>query len=281
MTDQSNVMIVTGATNGIGRVTAHELAKTGATVVLVARSQERLDMVCNDIRTQIPHAQLDTICADLSAQADVLRVAETMRSRYPRVDVLINNAGAFYTERLMSVDGIEMTWALNHMAPFLLTNALLDVMRASAPARIITVSSMAHRAAQINFTDIEGAKRYSGWNAYAQSKLANILFTYELAYRLQQTDITVNCLHPGFVATGFAHNNKGLVAWINGALQRYFAVSPEKGAETSIFLATSPTVAQVTGQYFVDCKSVSSAPQSYDVTARRRLWELSLQLKRG
>lgn len=280
MTDQQRVMIVTGATNGIGRVTAHVLAQTGATVVLVGRSQERLARTTDEIRVDTPHARLDTICADLSTQAEVIAVADTIKSRYDRIDVLLNNAGAFYTQRQISVDGIEMTWALNHMAPFLLTNALLDLFRASAPARIITVSSMAHQAARMNFADIEGAVRFSGWNAYAQSKLANILFTYELADRLQQTDITVNCLHPGFVATGFAHNNTGVVAWANGILQRYFAVSPEKGAETSIFLATSPSVAQVTGRYFVDCNAVSSAPQSYDVTSRRRLWEMSLQMTR-
>jgi len=281
MSDQQRIMVVTGATNGIGLVTARALAHTGATVVLVGRSVERLAMAVADIRASAPDAHLDTICADLSSQAEVLHVADTIKARYSRIDVLLNNAGAFFTQRQLSVDGIEMTWALNHMAPFILTTALLDLFRSSAPARIITVSSMAHQAAQINFADVEGAKRFSGWNAYGQSKLANILFTYELADRLQQSDITVNCLHPGFVATGFAHNNTGFVAWANGLLQRYFAVSPEKGAETSIFLATSPTVAQITGRYFVDCNAVASARQSYDITSRRRLWELSQQMLRG
>lgn len=281
MTAQQPIMVVTGATNGIGFVTAQALAATGAHVVLVGRSQARLADAVATIQATHPGVQLASICADLSVQSEVLQLAETIKSRYQRLDVLINNAGAYFVKRQLSADGIEMTWALNHLAPFILTTALLPLLRASAPARVITVSSAAHQAATMNFDDLEGAKRYSGWTAYCQSKLANILFTYELADRLQQTDITANCLHPGFVATGFAHNNTGWFAQLNGVLQRFFAVPPEKGAETSIFLATSPTVEQVTGRYFVDCKAVPSSDRSYDVTSRRRLWEISQRSLRG
>lgn len=274
----SHVMVVTGATNGIGLITAHALAQQGARVVLVGRSPERLAMAVAHIQATNPDASLDTVCADLSVQRDVLAVASHIKSHYDRIDVLVNNAGAYFATRQRSSDGIEMTWALNHMAPFILTNELLDLFRQSAPARIITVSSMAHQSAKINFDDLQGERRYSGWAAYAQSKLANILFTYELADRLQQSDITVNCLHPGFVATGFAQNNAGFMAGAMAVLQRFFAITPEKGAETSIFLATSPSVAQVTGRYFVDSKAVASSPASYDVTTRRRLWEISTKL---
>ena len=275
---ERRVMIVTGATNGIGFVTAKELARKGAHVVLVARSQERLNHAVSQIQASCADASLNTICADLSSQREVIRVAETLKSAYAHIDVLVNNAGAYFTSRQLSVDGIEMTWALNHMAPFLLTTSLLDTLRASAPARVITVSSMAHSWATINFDDLQGAQRFSGWSAYGQSKLANILFTYELADRLQQSEVTVNCLHPGFVATGFAHNNAHWFAQVNGLLQKLFAVSPEKGAETSIFLASDPSVAQVTGRYFVDCKAVPSSKISYDVTSRRRLWEVSQKM---
>ncbi len=275
---ERRVIIVTGATNGIGFVTAKELARQGAHVVLVGRSHERLNHAVTQIQSVYADASLNTICADLSSQQEVLRVAETLKSAYAHIDVLINNAGAYFTSRQLSVDGIEMTWALNHMAPFLLTTSLLDTLRASAPARVITVSSMAHTWANINFDDLQGAQRFSGWNAYGQSKLANILFTYELADRLQQSEVSVNCLHPGFVATGFAHNNTHWFAKVNGLLQKMFAVSPEKGAETSVFLATEPSVAHVTGRYFVDSKAVPSAKISYDVTSRRRLWDVSQKM---
>ncbi|NBU65421.1 MAG: SDR family NAD(P)-dependent oxidoreductase [Chloroflexia bacterium] len=208
----------------------------------------------------------------------MLAVADTLKERYDRIDVLINNAGAYFTERQMSVDGIEMTWALNHMAPFLLTTQLLDLLRASAPARIITVASAAHQGATIDFNDLEGAKRFGGWKAYGQSKLANIMFTYELANRLFDSDVTANCLHPGFVATGFAQNNPGWFAKVFAVMQRYLAITPEQGAETTIFLAGSDSVANVTGRYFDKCKPVPSSKVSYDVTTQRRLWQQSLDM---
>lgn len=278
MANADKVMIVTGATNGIGLITARELAASGARVVLVGRSASRLADAVALITQQTPAAQLDTIQADLSSQAEVLAVADTIKQRYDHVDVLLNNAGAFFTEQQFSVDGIEMTWALNHMAPFLLTTNLLDIMRASAPARIITVASAAHTGASIDFGDIEGYRRYSGWKAYAQSKLANIVFTYELANRLLDSDVTANCLHPGFVATGFAQNNPGWFAKVFAVMQRYMAITPEQGAETSIFLASSDSVATTTGRYFDKCKPVPSSKISYDVTTQRKLWQQSLNM---
>lgn len=275
MATQEKIMIVTGATGGIGLITARELAATGARVVLVGRSEARLADAVALITQQTPNAQLDTIQADLSSQAEVLAVANTIKQRYDHIDVLINNAGAYFTEQQFSVDGIEMTWALNHMAPFLLTTQLLDLLRASAPARIITVSSAAHQGAIIDFDDLEGKKRFNGWKAYGQSKLANIMFTYDLAHRLEGSDVTANCLHPGFVATGFAQNNGGWFAKVFAVMQRYLAITPEQGAETSIFLARNDSVAPTTGRYFDKCKPVPSSKVSYDITTQRRLWQLS------
>ena len=275
MATQEKIMIVTGATGGIGLTTARELAATGARVVLVGRSEARLADAVALITQQTPDAQLDTIQADLSSQAEVCVVADTIKQRYDHIDVLINNAGAYYTTHQLSVDGIEMTWALNHMAPFLLTTQLLDLLRASAPARIITVASAAHQGATIDFDDLEGKKRFSGWKAYGQSKLANIMFTYELANRLLESDVTANCLHPGFVATGFAQNNAGWFAKVFAVMQRYMAITPAQGAETSIFLARSDSVVTTTGRYFDKCKPVPSSKVSYDVTTQRRLWQLS------
>ena len=275
MSNPEKIMIVTGATGGIGLITARELAVTGARVVLVGRAESRLNDAVALIRHQTPDAKLDIIQADLSSQAEVIAVANTIKQRYDHIDVLINNAGAYFTEQQFSIDGIEMTWALNHMAPFLLTANLLDLLRASAPARIITVASAAHQGAVIDFDDLEGKKRFNGWKAYGQSKLANIMFTYELAHRLEDSDVTANCLHPGFVATGFAQNNGGWFAKVFAVMQRYLAITPEKGAETSIFLAQSDSVAPTSGRYFDKCKPVPSSKVSYDVTSQRRLWELS------
>lgn len=271
------VMIVTGATNGIGLVTARELAHTGATVVLVGRNHQRMDATLEHIRLVVPDAKLDSFVADLSRTSEVQLLANHIINTYPRVDVLVNNAGAFFQSRQLSADGIEMTFALNHLAPFTLTNLLLNHMRASAPARIINVSSAAHQGAVIDFDDVQLAKKYSGWKAYAQSKLANLLFTYELADRLQDADIMVNALHPGFVNTGFA-KDQSLFSTFFGVLQKYFAITPEKGAQTSIYLATNQELNGVTGRYFVESKPVPSSRASYDYTARRKLWELSTNL---
>jgi retinol dehydrogenase 12 len=274
------VCLVTGATSGIGMVTAEALARQGATTILVARNPERGAVTVERIRQATGNPQVEMLLADLSAQADVRRLAHEFQSRYPRLDVLVNNAGALFSRRTVSADGIEMTWALNHLAYVLLTTLLLDTLRASAPARIVSVSSDAHRHARIRFDDLQGQPRYGGWRAYAQSKLANVLFTYELARRLAGTGVTANAVHPGFVATNFGRQSRGLTAPLFRALQGVVAMSPEQGAETIIYLATSPEVEGVTGQYFVKRRAVRSSDVSYDVQAAQRLWEVSAELVR-
>lgn len=274
---QGKICLVTGATSGIGRVTAQALAQQGATVVLVGRDAERTAATVSRIQQETGNPHVEGLLADLSAQAQVRQLAGEFQRRFARLDVLLNNAGAFFARRQVSVDGIEMTLALNHLAYFLLTHLLLDTLKATPAARIVNVSSNAHSKARFDFADPQGAQRYRGWYAYGQSKLANLLFTYELARRLAGTGVTANAVHPGFVATRFGHNNRGLVAlfvW----LAQCRALSPEQGAETLIYLATSPEVAGVTGAYFVKKRSVESSAASYDQAAAQHLWQLSEEL---
>ena len=274
---QGKICLVTGATSGIGFVTAQALAQQGATVVLVGRNPERTTATVSRIRQETGNPQVEGLMADLSAQAQVRQLAGEFQQRFARLDVLLNNAGAFFSKRHVSVDGIEMTLALNHLAYFLLTHLLLDTLKATPAARLVNISSDAHRKARFDFADPQGAHGYRGWPAYCQSKLANLLFTYELARRLADTDITVNAVHPGFVATSFGHNNRGLIA-LGVWLAQFTALSPEQGAETLIYLATSPEVAGVTGTYFVKKRSVESSAVSYDQAAAQRLWQLSEEL---
>src|SRR5215468_8288772 len=229
------------------------------------------------IQQETGNPHVECLMADLSAQAQVHQLAGEFQRRFARLDVLLNNAGAFFAQRHVSIDGIEMTLALNHLAYFLLTHLLLDVLKATPAARIVNVSSDAHRKAQFDFADPQGAQRYRGWRAYSQSKLANLLFTYELARGLAGTGITANAVHPGFVATRFGHNNRGLVA-LGVWLAQFKALSPEQGAETLIYVATSPEVTGVTGAYFVKKRSVESPVVSYDQAAAQRLWQLSAEL---
>ena len=274
---QGKVCLVTGATSGIGAVTAHALAQQGATVVVVARHVERGTATVRHIMQETGKAQVELLLADLSVQAQVRQLAAAFQQRFDRLDVLLNNAGALFIQRLLSADGLEMTLALNHLGYFLLTHLLLDTLKTSAPARIVNVASNAHHGGQINFTDLQGQHRYGGWRAYCQSKLANILFTYELARRLDGTGVTANAVHPGFVATGFGHNNHGLLARLI-RLAQLTALSPEQGAETLIYLASSLAVEGITGKYFVKKRSVKSSRASYDQAAAQRLWQLSEHL---
>jgi NAD(P)-dependent dehydrogenase (short-subunit alcohol dehydrogenase family) len=215
--------------------------------------------------------------ADLSVQTQVRQLAAEFQHRFVRLDVLVNNAGALFMQRQVSADGIEMTLALNHLAYFLLTNLLLESLQASPAARVVNVSSDAHYRARIDFADVQGEQRYGGWRAYCQSKLANLLFTYELARRLPGTGIITNAVHPGFVATGFGRNNRGWFARLM-RLAQFAALSPEQGAETLIYLASSSEIAEVSGKYFVKQRSIPSSPASYDQEAARRLWQLSATL---
>lgn len=270
-------VLITGATSGIGEVAAHQLAGMGARVVIVARSPEKGAQTMASIQKTTGSQAVELLLADLSAQADIRRLAAEFKAGHDRLDVLVNNAGVFNLSRELSRDGIEMTWATNHLNYFLLTNLLLDVLKASAPARIVNVSSDAHRGGSIRFDDLGGAEKYSSWQAYSQSKLANVLFSYELARRLTGSGVTVNALHPGFVRTNFARNN-GRFSRLLVPIFQLAAISPEKGAETMVYLASSPEVAGVSGSYFDKKKAVRSAEASYDEAVARQLWEASAQM---
>ncbi len=276
---KGKTVLITGGTNGIGKVTAQELAKMGAEVVIIGRSAEKTKATVATIKEQSGNNAVGSIVADLSSLAEVRRAAAEFKAQHQRLDVLVNNAGAVFASRQETVDGYELTFALNHLAYFLLTNLLLDTLKASAPARIVNVSSDAHRGAKLNFDDLQHTRSYGmgGFGVYSDSKLANILFTYELARRLEGTGVTANALHPGFVATGFGRNNKGLMNLIMGVITR-FALSEQQGAQTSIYLASSPEVEGVSGQYFEESKAVQSSPESYDEAAQKRLWQISEEL---
>ena len=271
------VCMVTGATSGIGKVTARELAQRGAAVVLVGRNEAKSEATVTQIRQQTANPSVDFLLADLSSQEEVRRLARKFESRYLRLDVLVNNAGAIMLSRRESVDGIEMTLALNHLAYFLLTNLLLDRLKSSAPARIVNVSSNSHERAQLDFDDLQIRRRYWGFRAYARSKLANILFSYELARRLKGTGVTVNALHPGLVGTNFLANNGALGRFLK-MLVAVKGMSTEQGSRTSIFLASSPDVEMVTGRYFYQEREVPSSCASHDEVAAGRLWRLSAEL---
>jgi retinol dehydrogenase-12 len=273
---QGRICLVTGATLGIGKETALGLARKGAQVVIVGRDEARTRATAEWIAREAGGPPVDYFVADLSSQAEVRRLAAAYKSKYSRLDVLVNNAGAVFTQREISIDGYERTWALNHLAEFLLTQLLLDTLEASAPARIVNVSSAAHTSGKIDFDNLRGEKKYSGIATYSQSKLANVLFTYALARRLAGKGVTANCLHPGVVATGFGHNTPGLVKTLV-SLARPFLITPEKGAATSIYLASSPEVANVTGEYFAKCRPVASSKLSEDVALQEKLWEISVR----
>jgi len=271
------VCLITGATSGIGEVTAQELARLGYRVVITARDQAKLESAIARIRLNSGSQVVTGLVADLSSQDQVRSLASKFIDQYDRLDVLINNAGAVYLRRTESVDGIEMTLAGNHLAPFLLTNLLLDLLKHSSPARIINVSSRAHEGQVIDFDDLQYRKNYQFMRAYGKSKLANLLFTYELDRRLPGSEVTVNALHPGFVATNIGGNNGWLVRLFM-PLIRLWAISPQEGAETSVYLASSSEVAGVSGKYFYQKHPVLSSAFSRDEDAARRLWDASVEL---
>lgn len=273
------VCLVTGATGGIGLITAQTLAARGAEVVLVSRSADKCASVAAQIKAQTGNDKVSFIAGDLSSTAQVRSVAERFLAGHDRLDVLVNNAGAVFTTRQESADGYEMTLALNHLNYFHLTQLLLDCLLASAPARVVNVSSEAHKMAAMDFDDLMAERKYSAFTVYGRSKLANVLFTYELARRLEGSGVTANALHPGFVASNFGRSNGGVWNMLMPVVQ-LFAISPERGAETSLHLAASPAVEGVTGQYFDKKQPVRSSPASYDTAAQRRLWEVSEELVR-
>jgi retinol dehydrogenase 12 len=277
-TMQGKIVLVTGATNGIGRVAALELAKMGAQVAIVGRSKPRTEETAKLIQ-QESGSSVTPIIADLSLMTGVRSAVADFKNHFDRLHVLVNNAGAIFGDRQETVEGYEMTFALNHLNYFLLTNLLLDTLKASAPARIVNVSSDTHTGAKVNFDDLQTKRGYGmgGMKAYGQSKLMNILFTYELARRLEGSHVTANVLHPGRVATGFGHNNGGVMNLVMDVLHR-FSLTPEQGADTIIYLASSPEVEGVSGKYFVKRKAIKSNDASYDEAAARRLWEASEEI---
>lgn len=277
-TMQGKICLITGGTNGIGKSTAQALAQMGATVVIVGRNAQKTSQVVDEIRSATRNTNVDALLANLSSLEEVRRLAGDFKRKYSRLHVLLNNAGAMFWTRQVTHDGFEMTFGLNHLAPFLLTNLLLDTIKASAPARIINVSSRAHQGGKIDFEDLQSERHYVGMDVYGNSKLANILFTIELARRLEGTGVTANAVHPGFVNSGFAKNNDGLAFKLFGVVGPLIARSPEKGAQTSVYLASSPEVEGVTGKYFADSKVTQTAPQAVDAAVAKRLWEVSAEM---
>lgn len=271
-------VLVTGGTGGIGRATAEALAGAGARVGIVGRSKERTAAVAREIATAGPGAQVDAFTADVSAQAEVRRLAAEVLDAYPRLDVLVNNVGGSWATRHVTADGLEHTFAVNHLAPFLLTTLLLDRLVASAPARVVTVSSGAQAMGRIDFDDLQGERSYSGNRAYNQSKLANVMFTYELARRLEGTGVTATALHPGVVRTSFGAEDPPPFWRLLAPLVVPFMKTPAQGAATSVHLASSPEVEGVTGTYFANSKPKTSNKLSYDTAAAARLWQVSEQL---
>jgi NAD(P)-dependent dehydrogenase (short-subunit alcohol dehydrogenase family) len=265
---QNKTILITGSTDGIGKETARQLAQLGATVIVHGRSAERCEVARDDIRATTGNPRVEFVVADLSSQRQVRQMAAEIIARYDRLHVLINNAGVILPQRQLSEEGIEMSFAINHLAPFLLTHLLLDRLKQSAPARIVNVSSTVHYDAPLKFDNLQGEKKYNGVEAYKIAKLGNVLFTYELADRLKGSGVTANCLHPGVVATKLLDAGWG---WSSG-------LTSAQGATLSVYLATSPEVEQISGQYFESRSPGGASPKATDVNLRRKLWDISAQL---
>jgi retinol dehydrogenase-14 len=271
-------VLITGGTGGIGKATAIGLAALGARVAITGRDLGRAAAAATDVRGATGNPDVDAFGADLSSQVEVRRLASEVLDAYPRLDVLINNVGGFWATRHVTADGLERTFAVNHLAAYLLTNLLLDRLKVSAPARVVTVSSNAQSLGKIEFEDLQGERRYSGQTAYNQSKLADVMFTYELARRLKGTGVTATVLHPGVVRTGFGAEDPSRIFKLLVPLWRPFMKTPHEGAATSIYLASSPKVEGVTGMYFANSRSQTSNKASYDEAAATRLWQVNASL---
>lgn len=268
---EGKVCVVTGATAGIGRESALALARMGATVVIVARDAAKSARTVDEIEAAVANAKVDVVLADFASLAAVRVAAAEIGRRYGAVHVLVNNAGLANRLRTLSADGYELTFAVNHLAPFLLTRELMPLLRAGTPSRIVTVASAAEAHGPIDFEDLQSEKRYRGFPVYGKTKLANVMFTYELAARLAGSEVTANCLHPGAVATNLLRK----LPWLLYAVISPFLLTPEQGAATPVYLASSPQVEGVSGGYYVKCRAARSSPRSYDASAGRRLWEVS------
>ena len=274
---RGKTILITGGTSGIGKAAAVALAAMGANVVIVGRNQERGKATVEEIRARSHNESVELMLADLSVKAEVRGLAEEFQERHDRLDVLANNAGLLQSKRTETPDGIETTLAINHLAPFLLTKLLLGRLEKSAPSRVITVSSEAQRWGTMNFEDMQSRRKYRGFPVYGMTKLANIMFTYELAERLNGSGVTANCLHPGPVGTNFGQNNRGPMALFFRTFKPFMR-SPEQGADTLIWLASSSEVEGISGKYFSDRKEIEAKKIAYDPAARRRLWEISEEL---
>ena len=271
------VCVVTGATRGIGRATAEGLAELGATLVLVCRRREDGESVARELAGAHPIPPPDVVPADLSSQRSIREAAEVVRARHSRIHVLVNNAGIIPKHRETTVDGLEVQFAVNHLAYFLITSLLLDPLIAGAPSRVVNVSSGAHQGGRLDLADLQSERRYDPVRVYGRTKLANVLFTYELARRLRGTGVTANCLHPGVIATKLLADYMNLPL-VGGAIARAFAASADQGSETTVNLAASPDVVGVTGRYFVGLRETRSSPASYDEELQGRLWGESERL---
>ncbi len=269
---QGKTVVITGATSGIGEVAADRLAQQGARIVFIARDQTRGEAMLKHLDAIAGHSAHAVFYADLSRLSEMRKVAAEIAAACPQIDVLINNAGAMFARRQVSQDGLELTFALNHMAYFVLTTQLLPQLK--GPARILCTASAAHKGAKLDFDDLQSTRAYSAWGAYGRSKLMNILFTRSLAHRLQGSGVTANCLHPGFVNTRFGDNNKGVFGWGLG-LAKNIALSPAQGAETLIYLASSPEVASQSGKYFHKCRAETPSREARNDEDAARLWQLS------
>jgi NAD(P)-dependent dehydrogenase (short-subunit alcohol dehydrogenase family) len=268
------IAVVTGATNGIGKITARELAKKGYRVVLVARNAEKAARTATEIAAAAPGALVETILCDMSSQKQIRAAAAELKHRHDRLHVLVNNAGGIWMKREVTEDGLERTFAVDHLGYFLFTTLLLPQLRQGAPSRVVNVASEASKVGKIDFDDLQGEKRYSPGRAYAQAKLANILFSSELSRRLLGSGVTSNALHPGAIASGFGHNDPGIFRFVV-TIARPFLIGEEKGARTSIYLASSPDVDGVSGGYFVKCQPRLPPRRARDPETARRLWEVS------
>jgi len=268
------IAVVTGATNGIGKITARELAKKGYRVVLVARNAEKAARTATEIAAAAPGSLVETILCDMSSQKQIRAAAAELRHRHDRLHVLVNNAGGIWMKREVTEDGLERTFAVDHLGYFLLTTLLLPQLRQGTPSRVVNVASEASKVGKIDFDDLQGEKRYNPGRAYAQAKLANILFSSELSRRLHGAGVTSNALHPGAVASGFGFNDPGIFRFVV-TIARPFLIGEEKGARTSIYLASSPDVEGVTGGYFVKCQPRLPPRRARDPETARRLWEVS------
>jgi NAD(P)-dependent dehydrogenase (short-subunit alcohol dehydrogenase family) len=269
-------LVVTGATRGIGKATALGLAAMGARVAITARDPGRAEAAADEIRAA--GGEVDVFVADLSSQAEVRELADQLLRTLGRIDVLVNNVGGYWNTRQVTADGLERTFAVNHLAPFLLTTLLLDRLRTSSPARIVTVASKAHSMGRIEFDDLQGERTYSGARAYNQSKLANVMFTYELARRLRGTSVTANAVHPGMVSTSFGAEDPSVVQRMIVPMVRPFMKAPERGAVTSIHVASAPDLEGVSGLFFSKSKPTTSSKLSYDQATAARLWRVSADM---